>query len=306
MHICLLCMYTLAHTHAHTGLQNFIRLMQECWAQDPAQRPTFESIARRLKAMQRWRMVLSRHQKLRATVQALRLSSLKSTSSSGSVRAPGTPQGSGVAGQATPAAAGRGSGQAVGAHQQPQKGPSRPGTSAKAAAAAVAAVPQRRLSAGTSGGSTGSSLPLPAREPGSDGGGAFGAAAGAFGAAAGPAAAGVAATTGSFEDDDDVLPLADFGEGGNKQPRGLTATPSSCLVRGLAGCGFFDGMFSSVFWLWSCKMTFLWARLTCRDCWRAPGLNRDGVIMMLIGEADAMHAPIVILSVFDRLRPKVL
>lgn len=32
--------------------------MQECWAQDAAQRPSFEAIARRLKAMQRWRMVI--------------------------------------------------------------------------------------------------------------------------------------------------------------------------------------------------------------------------------------------------------
>jgi hypothetical protein len=35
--------------------------MQQCWAQDPAQRPTFEAIARRLKAHIHWRILRSRH-----------------------------------------------------------------------------------------------------------------------------------------------------------------------------------------------------------------------------------------------------
>ena len=34
--------------------------MQECWAQDAAARPTFEVIARRIQAMQRWRKVISK------------------------------------------------------------------------------------------------------------------------------------------------------------------------------------------------------------------------------------------------------
>lgn len=36
--------------------------MEECWAQDPSQRPSFEVIARRLKAMQRWRRIINRLQ----------------------------------------------------------------------------------------------------------------------------------------------------------------------------------------------------------------------------------------------------
>ena len=37
---------------AAAGLQAYIRLMQECWSHEDAQRPTFETIARTLKAMQ--------------------------------------------------------------------------------------------------------------------------------------------------------------------------------------------------------------------------------------------------------------
>jgi len=36
--------------------------MEACWAQDPAERPTFEVIARRIKAMQRWRKLIGRLQ----------------------------------------------------------------------------------------------------------------------------------------------------------------------------------------------------------------------------------------------------
>ena len=35
-----------------TGLQSYIRLMEDCWAKDPASRPHFEVIARRIEAMQ--------------------------------------------------------------------------------------------------------------------------------------------------------------------------------------------------------------------------------------------------------------
>jgi hypothetical protein len=36
------------------GLRNYIRLMEECWDQDPYRRPTFDRIAARLKAIMRW------------------------------------------------------------------------------------------------------------------------------------------------------------------------------------------------------------------------------------------------------------
>ena len=34
--------------------------MEACWAQDPSERPSFESIARRIKAMQRWRKLIGK------------------------------------------------------------------------------------------------------------------------------------------------------------------------------------------------------------------------------------------------------
>ena len=34
--------------------------MEACWAQDAAERPSFEVIARRIKAMQQWRKVISK------------------------------------------------------------------------------------------------------------------------------------------------------------------------------------------------------------------------------------------------------
>jgi hypothetical protein len=36
------------------GLNRYIRLMEECWARDPQERPSFCEIARRLKAMKHW------------------------------------------------------------------------------------------------------------------------------------------------------------------------------------------------------------------------------------------------------------
>lgn len=50
------------HTLLHAGLWSYIRLMESCWSQDAAERPSFEAIAGRLKAMQRWRMVINRLQ----------------------------------------------------------------------------------------------------------------------------------------------------------------------------------------------------------------------------------------------------
>lgn len=41
------------------GLWSYIRLMQDCWSHEPSARPSFEAIARRIKAMQRWRKVIS-------------------------------------------------------------------------------------------------------------------------------------------------------------------------------------------------------------------------------------------------------
>lgn len=49
--------------------------MEECWAHDPKQRPSFEVIARRLKAMQRWRKIISKHSALHRAASALRQSS---------------------------------------------------------------------------------------------------------------------------------------------------------------------------------------------------------------------------------------
>lgn len=57
------------------GLFTYVRLMQECWAHDPAARPSFEVIARRLKAMQRWRKIISKHSTLHRAASALRQSS---------------------------------------------------------------------------------------------------------------------------------------------------------------------------------------------------------------------------------------
>jgi hypothetical protein len=48
------------------GLSSYIRLMKECWAQDPTQRPSFSSIARRLKAMQHWCVACREARKLGA------------------------------------------------------------------------------------------------------------------------------------------------------------------------------------------------------------------------------------------------
>jgi hypothetical protein len=59
-------------TSSSTCLATFIRLMRDCWAQDAAQRPSFEVIARRLKAMQRWRMLIARHATLQRAASAVR------------------------------------------------------------------------------------------------------------------------------------------------------------------------------------------------------------------------------------------
>jgi len=57
------------------GLFTYERLMKECWAHDPAERPSFEVIARRLKAMQRWRTIISKHSTLHRAASAVRQSS---------------------------------------------------------------------------------------------------------------------------------------------------------------------------------------------------------------------------------------
>jgi len=44
----------LSCVHLSPGLANYIRLMEACWDQDPTKRPSFHTVARRLKAMQRW------------------------------------------------------------------------------------------------------------------------------------------------------------------------------------------------------------------------------------------------------------
>jgi hypothetical protein len=65
------------------GLNRYIRLMEECWAQDPQQRPSFCEVARRLKAMQHW---------FSACSKALRLSSTRtSLQSQRQVRSPKAP-----------------------------------------------------------------------------------------------------------------------------------------------------------------------------------------------------------------------
>lgn len=61
------------------GLFTYVRLMKECWAHDLAQRPSFEVIARRLKAMQRWRTIISKHSTLHRAASALRQSSSSSS-----------------------------------------------------------------------------------------------------------------------------------------------------------------------------------------------------------------------------------
>lgn len=61
------------------GLDNYIRLMKECWAQDPKQRPSFGPIARRLKAMQHWLHACTNA--LHLTSTANRLQSLRQDSS---------------------------------------------------------------------------------------------------------------------------------------------------------------------------------------------------------------------------------
>jgi hypothetical protein len=61
------------------GLDNYIRLMKECWAQDPKQRPSFGPIARRLKAMQHWLHACTNA--LHLTSTATRLQSLRQDSS---------------------------------------------------------------------------------------------------------------------------------------------------------------------------------------------------------------------------------
>jgi hypothetical protein len=40
-------------------LLSYIRLMEECWQQDPEKRPGFDGIAARLMAMLRWRLLAS-------------------------------------------------------------------------------------------------------------------------------------------------------------------------------------------------------------------------------------------------------
>lgn len=38
--------------------------MEACWAQNAAERPSFEVIARRIKAMQRWRKLIGKMQRV--------------------------------------------------------------------------------------------------------------------------------------------------------------------------------------------------------------------------------------------------
>jgi hypothetical protein len=94
-----------------SGLFTYVRLMKECWAHDPAQRPSFEVIARRLKAMQRWRKIISKHSTLHRAANALRHSSSSSSLSKEQQHAKsGSPQATGhiegLGGAAAMAAAG--------------------------------------------------------------------------------------------------------------------------------------------------------------------------------------------------------
>jgi hypothetical protein len=43
--------------------------MQDCWSQEPAERPSFEAIARRIKALQRWRKLSCRLEHVGAAAQ---------------------------------------------------------------------------------------------------------------------------------------------------------------------------------------------------------------------------------------------
>lgn len=84
-----------------SGLFTYVRLMKECWAHDHAARPSFEVIARRLKAMQRWRKIISKHSTLHRAASHLRQSS---SWSSLSKEQQGKPGGSSVAnGNGSPA-----------------------------------------------------------------------------------------------------------------------------------------------------------------------------------------------------------
>lgn len=72
-------------TSSSTCLATYVRLMCECWAQDSVQRPSFEVIARRLKAMQRWRMLISRHSTLQRAVSAIKHSHSSSSLSNSQI-----------------------------------------------------------------------------------------------------------------------------------------------------------------------------------------------------------------------------
>lgn len=84
-----------------TGLLNFIRLMEDCWNQDPKLRPTFHQVALRLRAMQRWYWAINNARKLTSTT--MRLQSLRQNSKSKDEVQPGATSGKQ---QAQPAAAG--------------------------------------------------------------------------------------------------------------------------------------------------------------------------------------------------------
>lgn len=56
-------------TSTHSCLETYIRLMEECWAQEASERPCFEVIARRLKAMQRWRKLKLRMHRVGETAR---------------------------------------------------------------------------------------------------------------------------------------------------------------------------------------------------------------------------------------------
>jgi hypothetical protein len=66
--------------HPWAGLNSYIKLMKECWAQDPKQRPSFAKIVSRLKAMQHWFYACSNALRLSST--ASKLQNLRQNSSS--------------------------------------------------------------------------------------------------------------------------------------------------------------------------------------------------------------------------------
>lgn len=131
------------------GLFTYVRLMKECWAHNPAQRPSFEVIARRLKAMQRWRKIISKHSTLHRAASALRHSSssgslnTKEQGRGGSGTHPnGSPQVTGASADGIAAAAAAGGSAATSMVTANGTGPSTPALS-RARSGADAGMPPR-------------------------------------------------------------------------------------------------------------------------------------------------------------------